>query len=82
MFSSIHSVIPAALPRPPTSLVISDVTATSLRLKWNSGNTDPIESYTIQYKPKYARTSVLFEEIPDITGSEYTVTGLKAYTVY
>ena len=75
------SLFAAALPKPPTSLVISDVTATSVKLTWNPGNVDPIESYVIQYKRKYT-PGELFEEISAVTNTEYTITGLHAYTVY
>jgi len=37
----------AALPKPPTGLVVSDLTANSARLTWNSGNTDPVQSYVL-----------------------------------
>lgn len=76
------SLFTPALPKPPTSLVISDVTATSIKLTWNAGNTDPIDSYSVQYKRKYAPGGALFEEIPEVTNTEYTITGLDAYTVY
>ena len=70
-----------ALPKPPTSLVISDVTATSVKLTWNPGNIDPIESYIIQYKRKYT-PGAAYEEIADVPNTDYTVMGLDAYTVY
>lgn len=41
-----------ALPKPPTGLVVSQVSAVSVKLSWNSGNTDPVTSYTILYRPK------------------------------
>lgn len=69
-----------ALPKPPTSLVVTDVTATSLKLTWSSGNIDPIESYIVQYKPKYNQDTT-FEE-NSVEDNEYTATGLGAYTLY
>ena len=69
------------MPKPPTSLVISEVTATSVKLTWNAGNLDPIESYIIQYKRKYT-PGATYDEIADVTNTEYTVMGLDAYTVY
>jgi len=71
----------AALPKPPTSLVVTDVTANSARLTWNSGNTDPVQSYVVQYRHKYS-TDGLFDEIFDVATTEYTVLGLNAHTVY
>ena len=70
-----------ALPKPPTSLVVTDVTANSARLTWNSGNVDPVQSYVVQYRHKYASDS-LYDEIFDVAATEYTVLGLNAHTVY
>ena len=70
-----------ALPKPPTSLVLSEVTATSVKLAWNSGNVEPVESYVIQYKPKYLPGSE-YTEIDEIRQTQYSVVGLNAYTVY
>lgn len=75
------SVCASALPKPPTSLVLSEVSAASVKLTWNSGNIDPVLSYVVQYKPKFAPDSK-YEEIFDITDTEYTVRGLNAHTVY
>ncbi len=69
------------MPKPPTSLIISDVTATSVKLTWNPGNIEPVESYIIQYKLKYT-PGALYEEIADVASTEYTVMGLDAYMVY
>ena len=71
---------PPALPNPPSNLEISEVTATSVKLSWDSGNTDPIDKYTIQYKDKYHDDD--YEEIPNVYQNEYTVLGLRPYTVY
>ena len=70
-----------ALPKPPSSLVPSDVTAQSVKLTWNPGNIDPIESFIIQYKRKYT-PGAAYEEIADVPNTDYTVMGLDAYTVY
>ena len=78
---------PAALPKPPSRLTISEVTATSVKLSWQpSAPTTPsehvVESYIIQYKRKYAPGITTYDEIANIPGTEYTVSGLAAYTVY
>ena len=70
-----------ALPKPPTSLVTSAVTANSVKVSWNPGTVDPVDFYIIQYKPKFA-SGVTYDEIADITDTEYTVVGLNAYTQY
>ncbi|ELU00302.1 hypothetical protein CAPTEDRAFT_229069 [Capitella teleta] len=70
-----------ALPKAPDNVVTSEVTATSVKLTWSSGNVDPIQSYTITYKPNFAQGSE-HPSIPNIMNPEYTVTGLSAYTRY
>ena len=60
---------------------MTDVTANSARLTWNSGNADPVQSYVVQYRHKYSSDG-LYDEIFDVAGSEYTVLGLAAHTVY
>ena len=74
-------VLAPALPKAPTGVVTSEVTATSVKLSWSPGNVDPVESYIIKYKRKYA-PGTNHPEIPDITNTEYTVMGLSAYTKY
>ena len=75
-----YRLAPPALPNPPSNLEISEVTDTSVKLSWDSGNTDPIDKYTIQYKDKYHDDD--YEEIPNVYQNEYTVLGLRPYTVY
>jgi netrin-G3 ligand len=79
-----------SLPKPPSRLTLSEVTATSVKLSWqpstpSSSTSDQqqhvVESYIIQYKRKYT-PGTTYIEIADITGMEYTVRGLTAYTVY
>ena len=55
------------------------MTATSVRLTWSSGNLDPVESYIVQYKPKYDGT---YTDIPNVMDTEYRVENLKAYLLY
>lgn len=70
-----------ALPKPPTGLVASEVTATSVKLAWNMVIEDPVESYILQYKQKHP-LGTKYDEVTDITGTDYTIHGLGAYTVY
>ncbi len=70
-----------ALPKPPDSLVTSEVTASSVKLSWKSGNTEPIESYVVIYKRKYA-PGPQFEELTDIVNTETSIAALDAYTNY
>ncbi|XP_013388176.1 tyrosine-protein phosphatase Lar isoform X2 [Lingula anatina] len=70
-----------ALPNPPVHLEISEVTATSVKLSWDEGNNDPIDSYIINYKPKY-KQGVESKSISGIVETEHTITGLVSYTIY
>ena len=70
-----------ALPKPPTSLVISEVTATSIKLTWASGNVDPISSYIIQYKRKFP-VGDPYAIIENIRHRMYTIIGLDPHTQY
>jgi len=84
----------AALPKPPTSLLVSAVTANSISLSWNAeptGLQDPVISYVVQYRRKTLATdsrelsrdaSDGFREMRDVTGVEYGVIGLEAFTQY
>jgi len=77
-------VIFAAMPKAPTDVQISDVTATSARLNWEPAEDDSagtIESYIIQYRQKYA-PGPSYDEITDVLGTEFVVTGLNPHTTY
>ena len=73
------------MPKAPTSVQSSDVTATSVRLTWMAPMPDDsagaVESYVVQYRRKH-QMSPSYDEVPDIVGTEYTLTGLNAYTPY
>jgi len=58
------------------------VATNSAKLNWNSGNIEPITSYIVQYRRKYSASDVEFEEVSDVTDSEYMVPGLDAHTLY
>ncbi|KAF8786934.1 Receptor-type tyrosine-protein phosphatase like protein [Argiope bruennichi] len=74
-------VVVQALPRPPTNVRISDVTATSVRLSWSYDiGSENIIYYVIQYKPKQANQE--YSEISGITTMFYTVRDLSPYTEY
>ena len=68
------------------------VSATSISLSWNTPRThhdDPVISYIVQYRPKtitgrdfHHDVTAGFREIRDVTGMEYDVSGLEAFTEY
>ncbi|XP_035214536.1 tyrosine-protein phosphatase Lar-like [Stegodyphus dumicola] len=70
-----------ALPRPPSNVQISDVTATSVRIAWSYDiGSENIIYYVIQYKPK--QTNQEFSELSGINTMFYTVRDLTPYTEY
>ncbi|KAI1290100.1 Tyrosine-protein phosphatase Lar [Halotydeus destructor] len=70
-----------SLPRPPTSVRVSDITPTSLRLAWNYDiGSENIIYFVIQYKPKNANQE--YSEISGVTTYFYTVSSLAPYTEY
>ncbi|GBO40630.1 Tyrosine-protein phosphatase Lar, partial [Araneus ventricosus] len=69
------------LPRPPTRVQISDVTASSVRISWSYDiGAENIIYYVIQYKPR--QTNQDYSEISGINTMFYTVRDLTPYTEY
>ena len=76
----------AAMPKAPTDVEASDLTATSARLSWEPADEDAsagtIESYVVQYRRKYS-PGTSYDEITDVVGAtEFVVTGLSPHTTY
>ncbi|KAL8178832.1 UNVERIFIED_CONTAM: hypothetical protein K2H54_056955 [Gekko kuhli] len=69
-----------ALPKPPTTLVVTETTATSVTLTWDSGNADPISYYVIQYKPKTWEGT--FQEVDGVATTRYSIGGLSPFSEY
>ena len=76
-----YSCSTTALPSPPTGLKVSEVTATSVKLSWESASTTPDTSYIVQYKSKHS-PGARYKEKTNIGGSTYTVRHLDAFTNY
>lgn len=71
---------PQALPRPPGSPVVTESTATSITLTWDSGNPEPVSYYIIQHKPKNSEEP--YKEIDGVATTRYSVAGLSPYSDY
>lgn len=69
-----------ALPRPPGTPVVTESTATSITLTWDSGNPEPVTYYIIQHKPK--NSEELYKEIDGVATTRYSVAGLSPYSEY
>jgi len=70
-----------ALPRAPVNLEALHVGSTSAQLHWEPGSDDPVESYTIRWQRRQLPRQPQ-SEIPDILGTEHTVTDLVPYSTY
>ncbi|XP_067893007.1 protein tyrosine phosphatase receptor type Fa isoform X2 [Heterodontus francisci] len=69
-----------ALPKPPTMTSVTETTATSVTLTWESGNMEMIPYYVIQYKPKSSDGS--FQEVDGVATTRYSIGGLSPYSEY
>lgn len=73
-------VCSSALPKPPTSLIVTETTATSVTLTWDSGNPEPVSYYIIQYRAKSSDTN--FQEVDGVATTRYSIGGLSPYSEY
>uniref|UniRef100_A0A3Q2YI55 Receptor-type tyrosine-protein phosphatase F n=1 Tax=Hippocampus comes TaxID=109280 RepID=A0A3Q2YI55_HIPCM len=69
-----------ALPKPPVSLVVTERTATSVTLTWDSGNPEPVSYYMIQYRAKASDNA--FQEVEGVATTRYSIGGLSPYSEY
>lgn len=69
-----------ALPKPPTSLTVTETTATSVTLTWDSGNPEPVSYYMIQYKAKSSDNG--YQEVEGVATTRYSIGGLSPYSEY
>ncbi|KAM3839167.1 receptor-type tyrosine-protein phosphatase F isoform 1-T3 [Vipera latastei] len=69
-----------ALPKPPAEPLVTETTATSVTLTWDSGNADPISYYVIQYKPKSLEGT--FQEVDGVATTRYSIGGLSPFSEY
>uniref|UniRef100_A0A671Z4D6 protein-tyrosine-phosphatase n=1 Tax=Sparus aurata TaxID=8175 RepID=A0A671Z4D6_SPAAU len=69
-----------SLPKPPGTPVVTETTATSVTITWDSGNPDPVTYYIIQYRAKSPDSK--YETVDDITTTRYSIGGLYPNTEY
>ncbi|XP_044225399.1 receptor-type tyrosine-protein phosphatase F isoform X7 [Thunnus albacares] len=80
MIQATAQVTVKALPKPPTSLIVTETTATSVTLTWDSGNPEPVTYYMIQYKAKASDNG--FQEVEGVATTRYSIGGLSPYSEY
>ncbi|XP_042581281.1 receptor-type tyrosine-protein phosphatase F-like isoform X5 [Cyprinus carpio] len=80
MIDTTAQITVKALPRPPTSLIVTETTATSVTLTWDSGNPEPLSYYVIQYRAKVSDNG--FQEVDGVASTRYSIGGLSPYSEY
>ncbi|XP_037837888.1 receptor-type tyrosine-protein phosphatase S isoform X7 [Kryptolebias marmoratus] len=73
-------VLVKTLPKPPGTPIVTETTATSITITWDSGNPDPVSYYIIQYRAKGPDSK--YETVDSITTTRYSIGGLYPNTEY
>uniref|UniRef100_A0A3B3STT5 protein-tyrosine-phosphatase n=1 Tax=Paramormyrops kingsleyae TaxID=1676925 RepID=A0A3B3STT5_9TELE len=80
IIEAVAQIIVKSLPKPPGTPVVTETTATSVTITWDSGNPDPVSYYIIQYRAKSPDSK--FEVMDGITTTRYSIGGLYPNTEY
>ncbi|XP_032419181.1 protein tyrosine phosphatase receptor type Db isoform X12 [Xiphophorus hellerii] len=80
VIEAMAQIIVKALPKPPGAPVVTERTATSITLTWDSGNPEPVSYYVIQHRAKGSDDP--YKEIDGIATTRYSVGGLSPYSHY
>ncbi|XP_069378736.1 protein tyrosine phosphatase receptor type Fa isoform X16 [Paralichthys olivaceus] len=80
MIETTAQITVKALPKPPTSLIVTETTATSVTLTWDSGNPESVSYYVIQYRPKLSENG--FQEVDGVATTRYSIGGLSPFSEY
>ncbi|XP_058857323.1 receptor-type tyrosine-protein phosphatase S isoform X15 [Acipenser ruthenus] len=79
VIEAVSQITVKALPKPPGTPVVTESTATSITLTWDSGNPEPVSYYIIQHRSKSEET---YKEIDGVATTRYSVGGLSPYSEY
>ncbi|MED6247223.1 hypothetical protein ATANTOWER_010107 [Ataeniobius toweri] len=80
VIEAMAQIIVKALPKAPGIPVVTERTATSITLTWDSGNPEPVSFYVIQHRAKGSDDP--YKEIDGIATTRYSVGGLSPYSHY
>ncbi|XP_062305454.1 receptor-type tyrosine-protein phosphatase delta-like isoform X31 [Osmerus eperlanus] len=80
VIEAVAQITVKALPKPPGIPVVTERTATSITLTWDSGNPETVSYYVIQHKSKYSDDT--YKEIDGVATTRYSVGGLSPYSDY
>uniref|UniRef100_A0A673WHW6 protein-tyrosine-phosphatase n=1 Tax=Salmo trutta TaxID=8032 RepID=A0A673WHW6_SALTR len=80
IIEAVAQITVKSLPKPPGIPMVTETTATSVTITWDSGNPDPVSYYIIQYRAKSPDSK--FETMDGITTTRYSIGGLYPNTEY
>ncbi|XP_072294801.1 receptor-type tyrosine-protein phosphatase S isoform X11 [Eucyclogobius newberryi] len=80
IIEAVAQITVKSLPKPPGTPIVTETTATSVTITWDSGNPDPVTYYIIQYRAKSPDSK--YETVDDITTTRYSIGGLYPNTEY
>ncbi|XP_031727731.1 receptor-type tyrosine-protein phosphatase delta-like isoform X20 [Anarrhichthys ocellatus] len=80
VIEAVAQITVKALPKAPGTAVVTERTATSITLTWDSGNPEPVSYYIIQHRAKGSEDP--YKEIDGIATTRYSVGGLSPYSHY
>ncbi|XP_014844151.1 PREDICTED: receptor-type tyrosine-protein phosphatase delta-like isoform X12 [Poecilia mexicana] len=80
VIEAMAQIIVKALPKAPGAPVVTERTATSITLTWDSGNPEPVSYYIIQHRAKGSDDP--YKGIDGIATTRYSVGGLSPYSHY
>ncbi|KAK5926599.1 hypothetical protein CgunFtcFv8_022157 [Champsocephalus gunnari] len=80
VIEAVAQIIVKALPKASGNPVVTERTATSITLTWDSGNPEPVSYYIIQHRAKGSDDP--YKEIDGIATTRYSVGGLSPYSHY
>ncbi|XP_041086570.1 receptor-type tyrosine-protein phosphatase S-like isoform X20 [Polyodon spathula] len=80
IIEAVAQITVKSLPKPPGTPIVTETTATSITITWDSGNPDPISYYIIQYRSKSSDSTYHIKD--GITTTRYSIGGLSPNTEY
>ncbi|KAJ8247754.1 hypothetical protein GJAV_G00249910 [Gymnothorax javanicus] len=80
VIEAVAQITVKALPKAPGTPVVTERTATSITLTWDSGNPEPVSYYIIQHRAKSSEDT--YKEIDGVATTRYSVGGLSPYSDY
>ncbi|XP_038596551.1 receptor-type tyrosine-protein phosphatase S isoform X3 [Tachyglossus aculeatus] len=80
VIEAVAQITVKSLPKAPGTPIVTENTATSITITWDSGNPDPVSYYVIEYKSKSQDGPYQIKE--DITTTRYSIGGLSPNSEY